>query len=52
MTMQTREAGANLPTLRHMAGQASLLMVERYCRRQGRRSARIDRHGYTAYHRW
>ncbi len=46
------EAGVNLPTLRRMAGQASLLTVERYCRRQGKRSARIAWHGQTAYHRW
>ncbi len=27
------DAGVNLPTLRRMVGQASLLTVERYCRR-------------------
>ncbi|MBA2362494.1 MAG: tyrosine-type recombinase/integrase [Chloroflexia bacterium] len=46
------ESGMNLPTLRRIVGQASLLTVERYCRHAGRRSAHISWHGQTPYHRW
>ncbi len=44
------DAGVNLPTLRHMAGHASLLTVERYCKQGGRRSTRVAWHGQTLYH--
>ncbi len=46
------ESGVNLPTLRRIVGQASLLTVERYCRHQGKRSAHVAWHGQTSYHRW
>ncbi len=46
------ESGVNLPTLRRIAGQASLLTVERYCQHGGKRSTRVVWHGQTPYHRW
>ena len=46
------ESGVNLPTLRRIAGQASLLTVERYCRHGGKRSSHVAWHGQTPYHRW
>lgn len=46
------ESGVNLPTLRRIAGQASLLTVERYCGHGGKRSAHVVWHGRTPYHRW
>ncbi len=46
------ESGVNLPTLRRIAGQASLLTVERYCQRGGMRSAHVAWHGQTPYHKW
>jgi site-specific recombinase XerD len=46
------DAGVNLPTLRRMVGQASLLTVERYCRQGRKRSTWVAWHGQTPYHKW
>ncbi len=45
-------SGTNLPTLRRIVGQASLLTVERYCRHAGMRSDHVAWHGQTPYHKW
>ncbi len=46
------DEGANLPILRRIAGQASILTAERYCRHRPRRGDRVAWHRETPYHKW